>query len=200
MTSPSPSEPTETPRNKKRELPPSKTTGEAIERLLTLAGISVDAGWTFMDNGIPRKLDGVRELMLELLNAPSPELQRTGEAKDVVSEICKRVASSYSPDFLSNVAETAAFEACQFLSTHYEAREAQLRAEKLKVDQLEWLWANCRIIYHPDGLGAYALEHSILANKDVRWIIEMEMPAHLQPPEDDPDNADDPNYGVHPQS
>jgi hypothetical protein len=133
MTSPSPSEPSETP-SKKRELPPSKTTGEAIERLLTLAGISVDAGWTFMDNGIPRKLDGVRELMLELLNAPSPELQRTGEAKELCSQIATRYKQmiqrrAQDDDDILGDAEMQTLLECALeeLSTHYESREAQLR-------------------------------------------------------------------------
>lgn len=36
---------------------------------------------------------------------------------------------------------------------------------------LEWIWANCRIIYFP-GNGAYPLEHTLLAGKDSREDIE----------------------------
>ncbi len=43
-------------------------------------------------------------------------------------------------------------------------------------DQLEWLWANCKIIYwdEKDAL-AYPLEHTMVAGKDMRQAIENKM-------------------------
>jgi len=44
--------------------------------------------------------------------------------------------------------------------------------------QLEWLWANCRITYYPRAPEhAYPLEHAPLAGKDMRSAIEAEMRA-----------------------
>lgn len=40
--------------------------------------------------------------------------------------------------------------------------------------QLEWLWANCKIVAWPDG-GEYPLEHNLAANKDMRVAIEAVM-------------------------
>lgn len=42
--------------------------------------------------------------------------------------------------------------------------------------QLEWIFANCRIIYFPPG-NEYPVEHSMLANKDMRAELEKYMPA-----------------------
>ncbi len=43
-------------------------------------------------------------------------------------------------------------------------------------EQLEWLWANCRIVYYPkDPPGAYPIEHAPGAGKDMRAVIEAEM-------------------------
>lgn len=41
-------------------------------------------------------------------------------------------------------------------------------------EQLEWLWANCRIIYYPMD-GRYPFEHTSNVNKDMREFIEKEM-------------------------
>lgn len=38
-------------------------------------------------------------------------------------------------------------------------------------DELEWLWANCRIIYFPPD-GSYPIEHTLRARKDSRSMIE----------------------------
>jgi hypothetical protein len=41
--------------------------------------------------------------------------------------------------------------------------------------QLEWLWANCTIVYWPEG-GNYPIEHNPHASKYMRDIIEIYMP------------------------
>ncbi len=41
-------------------------------------------------------------------------------------------------------------------------------------EQLEWLWANCRIVYWPE-FPNYPLEHAPAANKNAREFIEAEM-------------------------
>ena len=41
-------------------------------------------------------------------------------------------------------------------------------------NQLEWLWANCHIVYFPPH-PAYPLEHSMKVNKNMREHIEAEM-------------------------
>jgi hypothetical protein len=177
MTSPSPSEPTETPK------------GDKCKHGVPLDNPCFDCD----DHPIPI--------------IPPPELQRTGEAKRGAVCLTPEQRGALKPfrdslkkhfeaavtlgemsadcdiEYILDVTEAVAADE---LSTDYEAREAQLRADKLKVNQLEWLWANCRIIYHPDGLGTYPIEHMIygMFKKDTRWMIEMEMPAHLQPPED----------------
>lgn len=41
--------------------------------------------------------------------------------------------------------------------------------------QLEWLWANCKIVYWPPD-GRYPIEHAPHARKYSRDAIESEMP------------------------
>lgn len=41
-------------------------------------------------------------------------------------------------------------------------------------EQLEWLWANCNIVYWP-GTEEYPIEHNLHAQKDSRDLIEEEM-------------------------
>jgi hypothetical protein len=38
-------------------------------------------------------------------------------------------------------------------------------------EMLEWLWANCKIVYWPSG-GQYPVEHDLAAHKDMRTTIE----------------------------
>lgn len=54
--------------------------------------------------------------------------------------------------------------------------------EELKrvTGQLEWLWANCRIVHYPGGL-EYPLEHTEAAQKRMRVMIENCMPAEIKP-------------------
>lgn len=40
--------------------------------------------------------------------------------------------------------------------------------------QIEWLWGNCKIIYHPPS-GEYPIEHNPHASKDGRPLIEQAM-------------------------
>jgi hypothetical protein len=43
--------------------------------------------------------------------------------------------------------------------------------------QLEWLWANCNIVYWPED-GSYPIEHNPHTSKYMREIIEIHMPNH----------------------
>lgn len=51
-----------------------------------------------------------------------------------------------------------------------DARQWYDHAQKIE-DELEWLWANCRIVYFPPD-GEYPIEHTMAARKDSRELIE----------------------------
>lgn len=42
-------------------------------------------------------------------------------------------------------------------------------------EQIEWLWANCKIVYWPRSANEYPIEHNPYANKDSRQLIEERM-------------------------
>jgi hypothetical protein len=136
MTSPSPSEPTETPRNRL----------EFCCELCQCTCIAPDAYRADLVRGpvyICARCHNQLQWVRADLNAPSPELQRTGEAKDreeFLMTIAETVGRKYEdkpnrdncgPWYIS-----ACLEALQLLSTHYEAREAQVRA-RLSVTERE---------------------------------------------------------------
>lgn len=47
-------------------------------------------------------------------------------------------------------------------------------------EQLEWLWANCKIVYWPRNDG-YPIEHNPYAKKYARNLIEQEMECESPP-------------------
>lgn len=53
----------------------SRDIHEAIERLMTLAGIAMSPGWDLGDADIPRKLDQVRVLLVDLFVGERPNDQ-----------------------------------------------------------------------------------------------------------------------------
>lgn len=56
-----------------------------------------------------------------------------------------------------------------------ETRE-KIRRERQKLKgQLDWLWANCKIIYYPNEPQSYPIEHNARANKIMREYIEARM-------------------------
>jgi hypothetical protein len=140
MTSPSPSEPTETehfnliPDHPMKQL--SETPG-----VNQPDNFSFDSVNEFVHSG-KAEYEELRWLCLTLANrlekaeaAPSPELQRTGEAKELCSQIATRYKQmiqrrAQDDDDILGDAEMQTLLECALeeLSTHYEAREAQLRA------------------------------------------------------------------------
>jgi hypothetical protein len=125
MTSPSPSEPTETPEalslDRIRFMVSSNSVPGTPQTYRVLSALLKHIG------GLQEELANQRQLP-----APSPELQRAREAKEkLIEEIVEKhwddCYNNRSPKFnYKDYFRAALLE----LSTHYEAREAQLRAAR----------------------------------------------------------------------
>jgi hypothetical protein len=58
--------------------------------------------------------------------------------------------------------------------TLLESELYEIQRKTPEAQQLEWLWKNCKIVFHPAD-GSYPIEHNPHAQKDSRALIEAEM-------------------------
>lgn len=65
----------------------------------------------------------------------------------------------------------------------FEREQELLREMEKTKQQLEWIWANCRIIYFPPDPNEYPLEHTTMTpfKKDLRYRIEFHMKKQIKP-------------------
>jgi hypothetical protein len=157
-----------------------KTNNAKFQSLLDAS----NQGWEICQSSSKRMIELLNEQLAEKDKKLAEQDLKLTSAQAVLAAIAKTRNSCGSKSQEAQMAEQCLLVRVGF-SDELHKREAASYKQGVYDTQtyIEWIWANCRIIYFPkadDELGTYPIEHNPFAKKDSRCMIESKMPA-VQP-------------------